>query len=78
MKTGAEGDSQSTDVMELNTPDDLSEIAHLGLSLARSEVVAGGGSNSRSSPLGLEPTHFSGRIVDVAAVLVRSRTIGST
>jgi hypothetical protein len=39
VKTGAEGDGQSTDVMEINNPDDLSDIADLGLSLAEAKLL---------------------------------------
>ncbi len=38
VKTGAEGDGQSTDVMEINKPDDLGDIAALGLSLAEAKL----------------------------------------
>lgn len=31
-ETGAEGDGPGTDIMEINKPDDLRDIAHLGLS----------------------------------------------
>jgi hypothetical protein len=34
VKTGAEGEEQCTDVMEINRPADLSDIANLGLTLA--------------------------------------------
>jgi hypothetical protein len=37
VKTGAEGDGQSMDVMEINKPDDLGDIANLGLSLAEAK-----------------------------------------
>ena len=70
VKTGAEGDGQSADVMEINTPGDLSEIAHLGLGLVE-RSCCWRGSNSRSSPLMPEPTPVSGRIVDAAAAFVR-------
>ena len=42
VKTGAEGDGQSTDVMEINKPDDLSDIADLGLSLAEAKLLLAG------------------------------------
>jgi hypothetical protein len=42
VKTGAEGDGQSTDVMEINKPDDLADIAHLGLSLAEAKLLLAG------------------------------------
>ena len=42
VKTGAEGDGQSTDVMEINRPDDLGNIATLGLSLAEAKLLLAG------------------------------------
>ena len=39
VKTGAEGDGPSTDVMEINKPDDLRDIAHLGLNLAEAKLL---------------------------------------
>jgi hypothetical protein len=42
VKTGAEGDGQSTDVMEINRPDDLGHIAALGLSLAEAKLLLAG------------------------------------
>jgi hypothetical protein len=39
VKTGAEGDGQSTDVMKINKPDDLSDIADLCLSLAAAKLL---------------------------------------
>jgi hypothetical protein len=42
VKTGAEGAGQSTDVMEINKPDDLADIAHLGLSLAEAKLLLAG------------------------------------
>jgi hypothetical protein len=42
VKTGAEGDGQSTDVMKINEPDDLSDIADLGLSLAEAKLLLAG------------------------------------
>ena len=42
VKTGAEGDGQSTDVMEINKPDDLGDIATLGLSLAEAKLLLAG------------------------------------
>ena len=42
VKTGAEGDGQSTDVMEINKPDDLGDIATLGLSLAEAKLLLTG------------------------------------
>jgi hypothetical protein len=42
VKTGAEGDGQSTDVMKINKPDDLSDIADLGLSLAEAKLLLAG------------------------------------
>jgi hypothetical protein len=69
VKTGAEGDGQSTDVMKINKPDDLSDIADLGLSLAEAKLLLAGVQRD-ISPLRPEPTPFGGRSVDAAAVFV--------
>ena len=42
MKTGADGDGQGMDVMEISKPDDLGNIAHLGLSLAEAKLLLAG------------------------------------
>jgi hypothetical protein len=42
VKTGAEGDGHSTDVMEVKTPDDLTDIADFGLSLAEAKSLLAG------------------------------------
>lgn len=42
VKTGAEGDGQSTDVMKINKPDDLGDIATLGMSLAEAKLLLAG------------------------------------
>jgi hypothetical protein len=42
VKTGAEGDGQSADVIEINKPDDLGDIAHLGLSLSEAKMLLAG------------------------------------
>ena len=42
VKTGAEGDGQSTDVMEIIKPDDLGDIATLGLRLAEAKLLLAG------------------------------------
>ena len=39
VKTGAEGDGESRDVVEINKPDDLGDIATLGLSLAEAKLL---------------------------------------
>jgi hypothetical protein len=39
VKTGAEGDGPSTDVMETNKPDNLGDVAHLGLTLAEAKQL---------------------------------------
>lgn len=39
VKTGADGDGPGTDIMEINKPDDLRDIAHLGLSLAEAKQL---------------------------------------
>jgi hypothetical protein len=42
VKIGAEGESQSTDVMTINRPDDLGDIATLGLTLAEGKLLLAG------------------------------------
>ena len=42
VKTGADGDGQGMDVMEISKPDDLGNIAHLGLSLAEAKLLLAG------------------------------------
>jgi hypothetical protein len=41
-KTGAEGAGPSIDVIEIDKPDDLGDIAHLGLTLAEAKVLLAG------------------------------------
>jgi hypothetical protein len=41
VQIGGEGEGQATDVIEIDRPDDLGDIADLGLTLGRSEAVAG-------------------------------------
>jgi hypothetical protein len=76
-KTGAEGAGPSIYVIEIDKPDDLGDVAHLGLSLAESKLLLAG-SSGRSSPLRPEPTSFGGWIVDAAVVFTKSRTTGIT
>lgn len=42
VETGAEGEARSTDVMEVARPDDLGNIASLGLTLAEAKLLLGG------------------------------------
>jgi hypothetical protein len=42
VKIGAEGENQSTDVMTINRPDDLRDIANLGLTLAEGKLLLAG------------------------------------
>ena len=42
VKIGAEGDGHCTDVMEINRPDDLGDIADLGLTLAEGKLLLAG------------------------------------
>ena len=42
VKIGAEGVGQHTDVMEINRPDDLGDIADLGLTLAEGKLLLAG------------------------------------
>ena len=39
VKTGAEGEGQATDVMEIDRPDDLGDIANLGLTLSEAKQL---------------------------------------
>jgi hypothetical protein len=39
VEAGADGDGRSTDVMEIAKPDDLRDIANLGLSLAEAKQL---------------------------------------
>ena len=42
VKIGTEGDGHCTDVMEINRPDDLGDIADLGLTLAEGKLLLAG------------------------------------
>jgi hypothetical protein len=42
VKTGADGEKQSADVMKINRSDDLSDIANLGLTLAEGKLLLAG------------------------------------
>ena len=42
VKIGADGDNQSADVMTINRPDDLDDIATLGLALAEGKLLLAG------------------------------------
>ena len=66
VKIGAEGDGHCTDVMEINRPDDLDDIADLGLTLAEGKLLLAGiqGRSSRRKP-GTRP--YSGRIAYAVA-----------
>ena len=39
VKTGAEGEGQATDVMEIDRPDDLGDVANLGLTLSEAKQL---------------------------------------
>jgi hypothetical protein len=39
VKTGAEGEGQATDIMEIDRPDDLRDIASLGLTLSEAKQL---------------------------------------
>src|ERR1035437_2014530 len=39
LKTGAEGEGQATDVMEIDRPDDVGDIATLGLTLSEAKQL---------------------------------------
>ena len=42
VKIGADGENQSADVMTINRPDDLGDIATLGLTLAEGKLLLAG------------------------------------
>ncbi len=42
VKIGTEGDVQYMDIMEINRPDDLGDIADLGLTLAEGKLLLAG------------------------------------
>jgi len=42
VKIDAEGVEQDTDVMEINLPDDLGDLAHLGLTLTKAKLLLAG------------------------------------
>ena len=42
VKTGAEGDGQDADVIEINKPDDRGDIARPGLSLTEAKLLLAG------------------------------------
>jgi hypothetical protein len=42
VKTGANGEEQCADVMQISRPDDLGVIANLGLTLAEGKLVLAG------------------------------------
>jgi hypothetical protein len=42
VKTGADGEKQSVDVVTINRPDDLSDVANLGLTLAEGKLLLAG------------------------------------
>ena len=42
VKTGAGGENQSVDVMTINRPDDLGDLANLGLTLAEGKLLLAG------------------------------------
>jgi hypothetical protein len=42
VKTGADGENQSADVMTINRPDDLGDLANLGLTLAEGKLLLAG------------------------------------
>jgi hypothetical protein len=42
VKTGDDGEEQCIDVMKINRPDDLGDVANLGLTLADGKLLLGG------------------------------------
>jgi hypothetical protein len=50
VKIGTEGEGRSRDVMEIERPDDLSDIADLGLTLSETKSLLGPSNRSLSPP----------------------------
>ena len=69
VKTGADGEKQSIDVATINRPDDLVEIANLGLTLAEGKLLLAG-LHSRLLPPRPGTTPFGDRIADAVAKFV--------
>ena len=63
VKTGDDGEEQCIDVMKINRPDNLGDIANLGLTLAKGSCCWQA-SNSRSLPRRPGATPFGGRIAE--------------
>ena len=67
VQIGADGEERCADVVKVDRPDDLADIANLGLTFAgRSECWQA--SNRRSSPRKPEATPIGGRIAEGVAV----------
>jgi len=66
VETGAEGEARCTDIMEIIRPDDLHDIADLGLTLAEAKLLQGAFSR-RSLPRKPGGMQSGGRIVGLAA-----------
>jgi len=66
VETGAEGEARCTDIMEIIRPDDLEDIADLGLTLAEAKLLQGAFSR-RSLPRKPGGMPSGGRIVGLAA-----------
>ena len=70
VKIDAEGEGQATDVMEIERPGELADIADLGLTLDETKRLLRA-SNSRSSRHRSGITPFGGRRVPAAAAFAR-------
>jgi hypothetical protein len=68
VKTGAEGDGRCVDVMEIDRPDNLRDIADLGLTLAEAKRLLA--FNRRSSPLKPGTMPLGGRRAHAAVTFV--------
>jgi hypothetical protein len=68
VKIGAEGEGQAPDGMEINRPDDPSDIAAPGLTLSK-RTDCWQGSNGKSSPHRSETTRLGGQPAHAVAAV---------
>jgi hypothetical protein len=77
VKTGAEGAGPSLDVIEIDKPEDLGDIAHLGFSLPEAKLLLAG--VQRQIVAAQARSHVIRRLdCRAPGVFARSRTTGIT
>ena len=72
VKLAADGEDQSVDVMTINRPDDLSEIANLGLTLAEGKLLLAGLQQQVVWGEAGEPCPSDGRIAEAVVLFAES------